>query len=122
MVQQLARHANARFQHPLISDESWTAYNYTPSRMWMMARSNVGPIARPANHPRKTIMTIFFGIHGIALIDILPEKNKLNNEYFRENIIKELDPIVYPAGRKPHATRMCLHFDYALVHNIRTVA
>jgi hypothetical protein len=62
-------------------------------------------------------MTIFFGVNGIALIDILPERAKSSSEYFKENITKELDLIGYPTGRKPHATRICLHFNNALVHN-----
>jgi hypothetical protein len=37
MAQQLATHANAGFHHPLASDESWMASDYTASRIWMMA-------------------------------------------------------------------------------------
>jgi hypothetical protein len=47
MAQQLVMHANAGFQYPLTGDESWMAYDYTPSRMWTMARSEVDSIARP---------------------------------------------------------------------------
>jgi hypothetical protein len=64
MTKQRAIHANAGFQHYLTSNESWMAYNDTPSRMCMMARSDVDPIARPISHPRKTMMTIFFGDNG----------------------------------------------------------
>jgi hypothetical protein len=117
MAQQLIINANAGFQHLLTGDKSCMVCDYTPLRMWTMARSDVDRIARPTSHSWKTMMTIFFGVKAIALIDILPEKIKLNSEYFRENIIKELDLIVYPTGRKPHATRICLHFDNALVHN-----
>jgi hypothetical protein len=52
------------------------------------------------------MMTIFFSVNGIALIDILLEKAKLSSEYFKENIIKELDLIMCSPKLKPHATRM----------------
>jgi hypothetical protein len=60
-----------------------------------MAWNEVDPIAWPINHLLKTMMTVFFGVKCIALIDILPKKVKLSFEYFRENTIKEFDPIVY---------------------------
>jgi hypothetical protein len=87
-----------------------------------MARSKVDPIARPIRHPRKIMIKVFFGVKKITLIIILPETNKLSSEYFKENIIKELDLVVYPVGQKPCATRICLHFDNASVHNARTIA
>jgi hypothetical protein len=110
MAQQLAIHANARFQHPLTGDESWTACNDSPSRMWTITRSDIDQIAWPTNHPRKIIMAIFFGVNSIAFINILFEKIKLNSEYFKENIIKEFDLIVCPAGLKSYTTHIELHF------------
>jgi hypothetical protein len=117
MTQQLAMHANAGFQHRLTGDESHMACNYTPSRMWTIAESDVDPIARPTSHPRKIMMTIFFGVNNITFIDILLEKAKLSSEYFKENIIKELDLVIYPARRKVEATHMYLHFDNILFQN-----
>jgi hypothetical protein len=114
MAQQLVIHANARFQDLLTGDESWMACNYMLSRMLTMARSDVDPIVRPIKYPQKTMTMIVFGINGIALIDILPEKAKLSSEYSRENIIKEPDLIVYPARRKSQAICIYLHFDNAL--------
>jgi hypothetical protein len=82
--------------------------------MWTMARSDVDPIAWSTSHHRKIMMTIFFGVNSIALINILPGKAKLSFEYLWKNMIKESDLIVYPVGRKLHAIRLCLHFDNAL--------
>jgi hypothetical protein len=79
-----------------------------------MAWNEVDPIAWPISHLRKTMMTVFFGVNGIALIDILPEKTKLSFEYFKENTIKEFDSVVYLTKQKSHANHMHLHFDNAL--------
>jgi hypothetical protein len=79
-----------------------------------MARSDVDQIARLTSDAWKTIMKVFFDVKSITLIDILSEKAKLSSEYFRENIIKEFDLILYPTGQKLHATRMCLRFDNTL--------
>jgi hypothetical protein len=35
------------------------ASNYTPSRMWRMAWSDVDPIAWLISHPRETMMIVF---------------------------------------------------------------
>jgi hypothetical protein len=67
-----------------------------------MAQNDIDPIARSTSHPRKTIITIFFSIKGIALIDILLENAKLSSDELRENIVKEFDLIIYPTGRKLH--------------------
>jgi hypothetical protein len=45
-----------------------------------MARNEVDPIVRPINHHRKIMTTMFFGVNGIALIDILSGKAKLSTE------------------------------------------
>jgi hypothetical protein len=39
-----------------------------------MAQSDFDLIAPPISHLRQTTMIVFFGVNGIALIDILPEK------------------------------------------------
>jgi hypothetical protein len=111
MVQQLAIKANVGFSHQPTCDESWMAYDDTPSRMWTRARSDVDPIARPTCHYQKTMMTILLGVKNIILVHILTGKSKLSSRYFRESMFKELDLIVYPTRRKPHATPMRLHFD-----------
>jgi hypothetical protein len=45
----------------------------------------------------------------------------LSSPEFEKNIIKELDLIVYPTGRKWHTTHICLYFENVPVHNKRTV-
>jgi hypothetical protein len=79
MAQQLAIYTNAGFQHSLTGDESWMAHDDTPSRMWTMARSDVDPITRTINYPRKIMMRVFFNVNDIVLIEILPEKAKLSS-------------------------------------------
>jgi hypothetical protein len=59
-------------------------------------------------------MRVFFSVHGIALIDILPEKAKLSFKYSTEIMVKEFDPILYLTKRKSHANCTDLHFDTAL--------
>jgi hypothetical protein len=90
------------------------AYNYTPSQMWTMARNDNDSITRSTNHPRKITMTIFWNIKGIAFLVILPEKAKSSFKYFREDIVNELDLIMYPTGQKSHTTCMCRHLDNVL--------
>jgi hypothetical protein len=65
-----------------------------------MTWSDIDPIVRPTSHLRKTTITVFFIVHGMPHIDILPEKVNLSSEYFRKNIIKKIDLIMYYIGRK----------------------
>jgi hypothetical protein len=73
--------------------------------MWTMGRSDIDPNARPINHPRETIMKVFFSVTDIALVDILAEKPN------------EFDPVVDAIERKSQAAGMRLHCDNASIHN-----
>jgi hypothetical protein len=60
-------------------------------------------------------MIIFFGVNGIALLDVLPTVAKLTTTYLCYNIIEALEQVVYSNGRVPGTTHYALHFDNAPV-------
>jgi hypothetical protein len=67
-------------------------------------------------------MMVFFRVNDISIIDILPQKLNFSTEYFRENIAKELKPIVYATKQKVQAPRICRPCAYAHVHTTQVAA
>jgi hypothetical protein len=57
-----------------------------------------------------------------SLLLIFCRKRQVKHQIIPKNIIKQFDLIIYPAWRKLHATRMRLHFDNVVVHNMQMIA
>jgi hypothetical protein len=55
------------------------------------------------------MIAVFFGLDGIALLDVLPIEAKLTFCCFCYNIIEALEQIVYSDGRVPGTTCPALH-------------
>jgi hypothetical protein len=54
----------------------------------------------PTNHSQKTVVTVFFGVEEIALLDIFPTGAELTSDYFSCNIIEVLEQVIYPGERE----------------------
>jgi hypothetical protein len=67
--------------------------------MWARDRNCVDEKAPPTSHSQKTMITVFFGVDGITLLDILPNGAKLTSDYFCHNITGILERLVYPDVR-----------------------
>jgi hypothetical protein len=68
----------------------------SPIRMWTFDRSCVDEKVRPINHSQKTMITVFFGVHGILLLDILLTGAKLPTDSFCYKILVKLERVVCP--------------------------
>jgi hypothetical protein len=89
MAYQLAISANAKFRRLLAGDESWIAYDSTPWHIRTMGRVTSPPIRRPISH-RREMMTIFFSVHSIALIYILPKQPSSAQSTSRRTLSKNV--------------------------------
>ena len=67
------------------------------------------------------MLTVFFNGDGLHLIDILPQNQKINAEYFAESIVPSLVSVCYPDGRRCRARKCVVHFDNAPIHNSKLV-
>jgi hypothetical protein len=56
MIQQLEMRANVGFQYQWTGNESFIAFDCTPSRTWTIARSEIDLIAWLISHPGKAMM------------------------------------------------------------------
>jgi histone-lysine N-methyltransferase SETMAR len=117
MLEELDRHAETNFHYLLTGDESWMLYDQQPSRMWAIDREHVDTIVRPSHHARKTMVTVFFGINGPAVVKILPQGAKFTTEYFIDEILQPLQRKFNPNARPGRISPFELHFDNAPVHN-----
>jgi hypothetical protein len=113
MIDALDNHSRTGFKRLLTGDESWMTYDQGPTRMCALNRSCVDEMVRPTNYTQKTMITVFFGVDRIVLLDVLPTGVKLTPDYFCYSIIEVLEQVVYPDGRVPGATRYAFHFDNA---------
>jgi hypothetical protein len=52
--------------------------------MWILCPENVDQIQRPSQITKKTMASVFFNETGQHAIDILPQSQKMDAEYFAE--------------------------------------
>jgi hypothetical protein len=67
------------------------------------------------------MVTVVFGVEGIALLDVPPTGAKPRSDYFCCNIIEALKQGIYPEGRVPGTIRYTVHFNNAPVHDAEQV-
>jgi hypothetical protein len=121
MLEILATHAASNFHFIFTGDESWLLYAYQVRTMWTLCPENVDQVQRGSHITRKTMATGFFNETGLHMIDILPQNQKMDAEYFSEYIITSLVSICYPTGRSCRQRKCALHFDNAPIHNSKVV-
>jgi histone-lysine N-methyltransferase SETMAR len=121
MIEALDPNSRTGFKYLLTGDESLMTYDQSPSRMWAVDRSCADEKVPPANYSQKAKITVFLGVNGIALLDVLPTGAKLASDYFCCNIFEALEQVIYLKGKVLGTTRYTLHFDDARVHNAEKV-
>ena len=63
------------------------------------------------------MITIIWGVHGIYLIDVLPEGTSFDSAYFIENIITPLSKMKHQIWHESNKRKIWLHLDNCKVHN-----
>jgi histone-lysine N-methyltransferase SETMAR len=121
VLQTLKSHTVTNLHFPWIGDESRTfnEYHYEPT--WAAPWEEVGKLERPTHYHRKTMVIAFFNGTGEWLLNLVPRSRSMDTKYFAEEIIGGLEDVCHPGRRNQHERRIALHFDYAPIHNTRTV-
>jgi hypothetical protein len=78
------------FEGIATGDKSWFRHCYPYSTMFARAPSEVIPRTRQTIGANKTMITIFFTVHQLILLDILPKGSKLNQQYFIDYVFPDL--------------------------------
>jgi hypothetical protein len=122
MLEILAKHATSNF-HFLLLEMSHGCFPHITSgpcghsvlKMWTK-------FIAPHMWQKKTMVTVFFNGNGLHLINILPQNQKMNAEYFLEIILPFLISVCYPDGRRSRGRKCVVHFDNAPIHNSKVFA
>jgi hypothetical protein len=59
-------------------------YVYHIRTMWTLGPDNIDQIQQPSHIAKKRMATVFFNGTGLLMIDILPQNQKMDAEYFAE--------------------------------------
>jgi hypothetical protein len=84
MLKILASHAASNFHFLLTGDESWLLYAYHIRTIWTLSPENINQVQRPSHFAKETMAIVFFNGTGLHMIDILPQNQRMDAEYFAE--------------------------------------
>lgn len=121
MLAILRRAKKNNYHFILTGDEAWFEYHYSPTHMWVYNTDERDQIVNKTNFCRKTMITIFFNIDGLQLLDVKPKGVKINADYFIENIICPLESLEVTEKAQYQKQAMYLHFDNSPVHTSQKV-
>lgn len=62
------------------------------------------------------MITFFFNVNGLALLDAKPSNQSINSEYFINNVLIPLEKNVKVSNAKMHHKVFDVHFDNAHAH------
>jgi histone-lysine N-methyltransferase SETMAR len=104
------------FRDIITGDESWIYLNMTPNSIWIRAKE-IPPIRpRTTIASTKAMLTVFWGIRGLRLINWLPHRASFNGAYFDENILQPMASECHAGEEKKHCPWSLLHLDNARSH------
>jgi hypothetical protein len=121
MLEILATHAASNFHFLFTGDEPWLLYADHVRTMRTLCLENADQVQKASHITKKTMATVFFNGTGLHMIDILPQNQKMDAEYFSEYIIPSLVSICYPTGRSCRQRKCAVHCDNAPIHNSKVV-
>ena len=78
------------FHRIITGDESWFFLSYDHKHMWSQSRDNLPEIIDTKIDTIKYMVTIFWNIDQLFIVNIMKDGEKFNSKYFINNIIKPL--------------------------------
>ena len=100
----------------ITGDESWFLYVNQPKARWVLAGDNPGDIVAESDYQKKTMVTIFIRKNGTFFVELLPNGQNFNSEYFVDCIIPKIHLLAYPNGFSSRQKKALVHFDNAPSH------
>ena len=78
------------FHFFLTGDESWFSYNFEPTTQWIKKGMKPDKRVRKSLNCQKVMITIFWNIDQIHVLDCLTTQQRMNSQYFIERILNEI--------------------------------
>jgi histone-lysine N-methyltransferase SETMAR len=101
----------------ITGDQSWFVCSYGEDGAWLYPEDEAPIMDGSTIGTIKFMVTVIWGVHGIYLVDILPEGESYNSRYFIEKILRPLadqKDFIWPTRGK---RKIWLHLDNCKVHN-----
>ena len=101
----------------ITGDQSWFFFGYGEDGAWVLPEEDAPVMDGSKIQIQKVMITVIWGVHGMHLIDALPEGESFNSRYFISNIVDKLEerkPLIWPQSNK---RKIWLHLDNCRVHN-----
>lgn len=113
-----AQHQNFKFFYT--GDESWFYLSTDHDIQWIPRGEKPQTREKKTIQSKKHMLTVFWNPEGFLIIEILPEKQKFNGEYFINQILKQIYEKTSWLQRK-EKRKIILHYDNARPHTSRKV-
>ena len=104
------------FHFLITGDESWFFYTSSPRGVWLPEEAQPLEAQRPSHYSKKIMITIFWGVDGPVLVEILPDGQRWTAEYFIETVVPKLVSSEAYKRSKAQKQRFVLHMDNAPIH------
>jgi hypothetical protein len=89
--------------------------------MWTLCLENADEAQRPSHVIEKTTVTVLLNGIGMHMIDILPQNQKMNAEYFATNIVTSLASVCHLNGKRLWERQCIVHLGNTPIHNAKVV-
>jgi histone-lysine N-methyltransferase SETMAR len=109
-----AKKNNYRFF--VTGDESWFSYTFSNNSQWVKKGMQPGTRVRRSFATPKVMITIFWSVDGIRVIDCLESGQTINSDYFTEHIMKPIAESPQFAKAKKQKQKFVAHMDNAPIH------
>ena len=100
----------------MTGDESWFYLKYQSSYMYAASRDKVEYRTSMEISTEKIMVTMFFNGNSLLCLDLLPKKNKFNQQYFIDYIIPEIQLNTDEIEDEPNLKNMKIHMDNCKIH------
>ena len=101
----------------ITGDQSWFTYGYGVEGAWLTEDEKAPIMDGSKIQIKKIMITVIWGVHGIFLVDMLPEGTSFNSDYFIEHIIEPLEEMKDKIWTESYRRKVWLHLDNCRVHN-----
>ena len=109
------------FRFLVTGDESWFFYTSPKAGLWMPESEPAPQAQRPSHYGPKTMIIVFWNIHGPLIVEAIPKGKSATGEYFREAVIEDICASEAFQTAQEEGKEFWIHMDNAPIHRAETV-
>ena len=109
------------FRFLVTGDESWFFYTSPKLGLWMPEDAQAPRAQRPSHYGPKTMIVVFWNIHGPLVVEAIPKGKSATGEYFRDAVIAEICNSKAFEQAQEQEKDFFVHMDNAPIHKAETV-